>query len=159
MPMTPQTDSSSARRLLPILAAAAFVVAVLAVAFVLFVADPGAQASVGLVEPLSAEAYLARIEPLLADADPAQGEALINEYECYACHIAGAPNIAPGFVGLGQLAAERRPPMTAAAYLYEAILYPHVHIVAGYADAMPRNYVQRMRDREIGDLVAYLLTQ
>lgn len=127
---------------------------------VAFVANPNsADQMIGSPELLSADAYLVRVEPLLQNANPANGAALIEQYECYACHIAGAPGIAPVLTGVGRIAAERRPPLTAAAYLYESILYPHVHLVEGYIDSMPRNFGERLSDQELGDLIAYLLQQ
>jgi len=55
-------------------------------------------------------------------------------------------------------AAERRPPMPAAAYLYESIINPSVYIVEGYADAMAQDYAQIIPDGDMGDILAYLLS-
>lgn len=114
---------------------------------------------------LSAESYLTELEPLLANADAARGEELVNtKYECHACHIAGAGNVAPAFTGIGERAATRRPPLTAVAYLYESIINPHVFLApkdetTTYQKSMPADYAQRIPSQDLGDIIAYLLTQ
>jgi hypothetical protein len=60
---------------------------------------------------------------------------------------------------LGERAATRREPLTAAAYIYESILYPAAHVVADYPNVMPQNFPQRLSNKELGDLIAYLLQQ
>lgn len=96
---------------------------------------------------------------LLENANPAQGDALINQYDCGACHRIGAANgIAPSFVGIAARAEDERPPLSAAAYLYESILEPQAHIVDGFLGSMPQNYRSRLTDEQIGHIIAYLLT-
>lgn len=109
---------------------------------------------------LNADTYMDIVAPLIAEADAARGETLVNStYECHTCHVQGAAKIAPSFEGLGARAAQTRPPLTAAAYLYEAIVRPDLHIVEGYANAMPLNYRQRINETDMGDIIAYLLNQ
>jgi cytochrome c551/c552 len=111
------------------------------------------------VEPISEGSYQERVSSLLANADPLGGEALLATYGCVACHRAGAENgIAPSFVGIAERAGERRPPLPAAAYLYESIVNPSAYLVEGYANAMPQNFAARMSDADLGDVIAYLLT-
>jgi len=57
------------------------------------------------------------------------------------------------------VAAERRPPLTASAYIYESIAYPSVYIVPGYPNSMIGNYLDRLSEDEFGDILAYLLEQ
>lgn len=96
---------------------------------------------------------------LLEEADPVRGDALINQYDCGACHRIGAANgIAPAFDGIASRAGDERPPLSAAAYLYESILQPQAHIVDGFLGSMPQNYRSRLTDEQIGDIIAYLLT-
>jgi len=134
--------------------------AVVGAFFVIAFAASSAQSAQDLSVTPIAEAYMDIVTPLLANADPVRGEKLVKEtYECYACHIAGSGNLAPAFEGLGAIAAERRAPMKAEAYLYEAIVYPTVHVVEGYAASMPANYETRISDEEMGDILAYLLGQ
>ena len=113
---------------------------------------------------LTADTYMTEVSALLENADASRGEAVINKYECHACHIGGAGQIAPAFIGLGELAAARRPPLTAAAYLYESIINPGVYLVEKepsqtYPNSMPANYHERLTDQEMGDVIAYLLIQ
>jgi mono/diheme cytochrome c family protein len=108
---------------------------------------------------LAADTYVDIVTPLLANADPQNGEALLTKYECVACHRAGAENgIAPPYTGIAERAATRRPPLTAAAYIYESIIHPTAYIVDGFSSAMPQNYSERLSERELGDIIAYLLT-
>lgn len=111
-----------------------------------------------LTDNLTADTYKEEVAALLLDADPQAGSALIDRYECGACHRIGADRIAPSFVGIAQKAAERRPPLSAEAYLYEAIVYPAHFIVPDYPNAMPTDYATRLTQRELGDIIAYLLT-
>lgn len=112
---------------------------------------------------LAADTYLDTVNTLLANADPANGALLVAQHGCIVCHRTGAPNgIAPAFTGLADRAATRRPPLTAAAYIYEAIINPGVFTAHdgsdAYASAMPQNFAQILTPQEIGDIVAYLLT-
>lgn len=103
--------------------------------------------------------YEERVTVLLSDADPVNGAAMLTTYGCVACHRVGAENgIAPSFVGIAERAGERRPPMSAAAYIYESIENPSAYLVEGYANAMPQNFGGRLSDEELGDIIAYLLT-
>jgi cytochrome c551/c552 len=107
---------------------------------------------------LKPDAYLDTVTALLAGADPAAGPQLVQQYGCAACHREGAVNkIAPSFEGVAARAAARRPPLTAAAYIYESITNPMAFVVAGFSPVMPQNYPQRLSQRELGDIIAYLL--
>ena len=86
------------------------------------------------------------------------GEALIETYQCSICHIRGAGRVAPSFAGVAERAAKRRPPQSAAQYLYESIVAPGVYLVDGYANAMPANFARRLTQAEIGHIIAYLLS-
>ena len=112
---------------------------VFAVAFVLL-----SETSEGsVVTTPMADSYMDIVTPLLADADAARGAALVEHYACVGCHRAGAEataHIAPPFAGLAERAAERRPPLTAEAYIYESILYPAAYHVEDYTPVMPQNY-------------------
>ena len=94
----------------------------------------------------------------MQDADPTNGASLIEQYECVACHRIAVNNIAPKFVDIAERAATRRPPLTAAAYIYESIVHPAAFVVDGYNTVMPQNFRDRLSDRELGDIIAYLLT-
>lgn len=106
------------------------------------------------------EDYMERVNALLEDADPAHGEELTETYQCVNCHFSGEGNvIAPPFVGISERAAERKPPLSAPEYIYESITQPMAFVVPDYAPSMPQNFKERMTDEELGDVIAYLLTQ
>jgi cytochrome c len=110
-------------------------------------------------ETLTETTYLDQVAPLLAQADPANGDALLTQFDCAACHRAGAENsIAPSFTGIAARAGEQRPPLTAEAYLYESITHPQAHVVEGFVGAMPQDFALRLSDQQLGDIIAYLLT-
>lgn len=102
--------------------------------------------------------YAAELEAALSGADAGLGAELAQTYECAACHLEGDGSASPLFAGIADQAALRLPPLSAEAYLYEAILYPGAHLVPGYSNAMPNNYGDRMSQAEVGHLIAYLLT-
>ncbi len=110
-------------------------------------------------EAVSAESYRAQVDALLAVAQPEAVEAVVTKYGCSGCHRDGAANdLVPSWVGVGERAATRRPPMPADAYLYESIVYPAAYLVEGYANLMPKDFAQRMSEQELADVIAYLLT-
>jgi mono/diheme cytochrome c family protein len=115
-------------------------------------------------EPVSETSYAEEVAALLADADPSRGDAIATQYACTACHRQGAENgVAPPFVGIAERAATRRPPMPAAAYIYESIIYPSAYLVPRndeelYPDAMLKNFRDTISDRDLGDLIAWLLS-
>ena len=107
---------------------------------------------------LNAESYAEEVATALANADSEIGGDLVYELECNLCHLQGDGSQSPLFYGIADFAAERRPPLSAEQYLYEATLYPGVHLVEGYTNAMPNNYDERLSQQEIGHIIAYLLT-
>jgi cytochrome c len=110
-------------------------------------------------DELTADTYRAEVTGMLQGADAANGALLIEQYQCVACHRQGvANNVAPSFEGIAEIAATRRPPLTAEAYLYEAIVHPAVFVVEGFNPVMLQDYGERLTDRELGDIIAYLLT-
>ena len=109
-------------------------------------------------EQLTAETYMDIITPLLEDADANRAEALLTTYGCFACHAGnGAGRLAPSHLDLAVIAAERRPPLTAAAYVYESIIYPGAFVVDGYPNNMPRIYEDQIPEDELGDIITYLI--
>ena len=100
----------------------------------------------------------AHLAAALQDASATLGEALIGEYACSACHITGGGRVAPPFDGIADRAGSRRPGMSAGQYLYDSILQPGSYLVAGYANAMPGNFANRLSQADIGHIIAYLLT-
>lgn len=107
---------------------------------------------------LTEETYMDIVEPLLLEADAQHGEELVILHGCTVCHGGdNAGRLAPDYANLPEVAAERRPPLTAAAYVYESVIYPGAFIVEGYQNNMPRIYEEKIPDGELGDIIAYLL--
>lgn len=113
----------------------------------------------GSAQVLTPDTYMDIVAPLLAGADPANGPALIQRHGCAACHEGNsAGRLAPGYADLAERAGERRPPLTAAAYIYESIIYPGAYTVEGYQNNMPRLYESQIPPDELRDIIAYLLS-
>ena len=111
------------------------------------------------VTQLTADTYMDKVAVLLQGADVSRGAALVEQFGCTACHREGAVNkIAPSYDGIAGHAATRRPPLTAAAYIYESIINLMAYVVTGYNPAMPQNFSQQLSDRQLSDIIAYLLT-
>lgn len=103
--------------------------------------------------------YGAIVADLLAQGDAAQGDALMEKYTCVVCHRLGVETqIAPSLAGINERAAERRPPMSAAEYIYESIVHPTEYVVEGYPASMLQDFGARIPDQELGSIIAYLLT-
>lgn len=141
----------------PVFIALALLIAITIAFVILFVVaseDTGQTAAT----PPAADLYAERAADLLAQGDPQRGAELVVQYSCVACHVAGANlGIAPPFAGLADRAATRRPPLSAASYVYESITNPTAFVVEGYTGAMPENFAERLSDRDLGDIMAYLL--
>lgn len=117
------------------------------------------EGSEGALETLTADSYVEEVNALLAveGADPVLGEELATSLGCKSCHANPFTQLAPHFTGIATRAEGRRPPLTAAAYLYESILYPGAYLVPGYNNVMPQTYGD-LSDQELGAIIAYLLT-
>lgn len=107
---------------------------------------------------INAQSYAEEVAAALANADSEIGGDLVYELECNLCHLRGDGSQSPLFYGLADIAAERRPPLSAEQYLYEATLYPGLHLVEGYSNSMPDNYDDRLTRQQVGHIIAYLLT-
>lgn len=143
----------------PLFLAALLLVAVIIVFAVELLTSTTMAATPEATIELADTTYMDIVTELLNDANPQNGGKLVEQYACAACHRLGAANkIAPPFVGIADRAATRRPPLTAAAYIYESIINPTAYIVEGFNPAMPQNLRERLSDQELGDIIAYLLT-
>jgi cytochrome c2 len=99
------------------------------------------------------------VAALLVDANPDNGATLMERYGCAACHVIGADSgIAPHLDLIGDVAATRHPPLSAAAYIYESITNPGAFVVEGYQNTMAADFKSRVGEQELGDIIAYLLT-
>lgn len=124
-----------------------------------FINLSGGESGAQVETTLTADSYMSVVTPLLANADVERGAELVETVGCTGCHVYGVANkLAPPFEGIAIRAAETRPPLTAAAYLYESIVHPTAYELEGYIAQMPRTYGE-LADADLGDILAYLLTQ
>ncbi len=108
---------------------------------------------------LTADTYMTEVSALLENADAANGAVLVEKYGCIACHRGEmVAKIAPPFIGAAERATTRRPPLTAAAYIYEAIVNPTAYVVPDFNAVMPTDYAAQFSESDLGDIMAYLLT-
>ena len=67
--------------------------------------------------------------------------------------------VGPSFDGVATRAETSVPGLTAAEYLYQSIVDPNAYIVEGFEPGvMLDNFEDILTQKEIGDLVAFLLT-
>lgn len=108
---------------------------------------------------LTADTYMQTVNSLLENADASRAPELLEKYACYGCHLYGVlARLGPSFEGVAERAAVRNPPLTAAAYLYEAIVYPEAFAIEGFSSEMPVRFGE-LPDDELGAIIAYLLQQ
>lgn len=138
---------------------------ILIVLAIVFVSELGAVSGGGdndspVQSTLTSDTYAPEVSALLEAGDAVAGEALVTRYGCVACHAgAGAENkLAPAFDGVGTRADTRRPPLSAAAYIYESIVHPTAFEIEGYSGNMPVIYDSFIPDEDLGSIISYLLT-
>ena len=100
--------------------------------------------------------------------DPASGKTLFeqptigdNAPGCITCHSTepGQVIVGPSLTGVATRAAGQVKGQMAAEYLRNSILTPNAYVVNGFpADVMYQNYKGVLTDKQLKDLVAYLLT-
>ena len=102
-----------------------------------------------------------------AGGDAASGEALFaqtlvgTQPGCVTCHSleSGVVVVGPSLAKIGDEAGARISGQSAGQYLKQSIVAPNEHIVEGFAaNIMPANYGSELSEKEINDLVTYLLT-
>ncbi len=152
------SSSPAPRAVTPAVIAAIVILVVAAVAFfvVLITFNPAATGQ--QATPAAVTRYTEVTDRLMAIGDPTRAPALLERYACTACHLLGGERVAPGWANIVELAPQRRPPLTAAEYIYEAIVHPAVHLVEGYPASMPQDYETRLSEQELADILVYLLT-
>jgi len=82
---------------------------------------------------------------------------------CSTCHVQSGLEtrmfqLAPSLISVGERAATRIEGMNAEEYLHHSIVAPSEYVVSGYRAMMYGNYADHFSDKDIADLVAYLLT-
>ena len=99
--------------------------------------------------------------------DAAPGEALFEQTMigsapgCSVCHSTDSNHgiVGPSLAGVASRAGQRVPGQTAEQYLRTSILDPNAYIVPGYAaNGMYQDFAKVLTDKQVNDLVAYLLT-
>lgn len=96
-----------------------------------------------------------------APGDAARGERRFGEIGCNGCHLVNGVGgmVGPDLTGIA--AKPLREPgrwPSADAYLRESIREPRAYLVTGYPPDMPSAAKLKLADRDVDDLVAYLLT-
>ncbi len=102
-----------------------------------------------------------------SDGNPQRGEALFRtyvseaRYACVSCHLPDSTQalLGPGLQGIGGAAAKCDPAQGTEDYLRESLVAPDACIAPGYtAGVMPAVYATVWSEKEVNDLVAWLLT-
>jgi len=125
----------------------------------------GAQAASEVVE----EKPVGAAVRILVNGDPEEGRAIfdgerrINAFvPCSTCHYTEHHQgilLGPNLGGLGNRAGSRVSGLSAEEYLYEALLNPDAYVVEGFPPhTMNQGYPDRLSEKQIDDIVAYLLT-
>jgi mono/diheme cytochrome c family protein len=116
----------------------------------------------GLAEESSPEEIREALARLPA-GDPEAGEQVFRrEAGCSACHSleAGERVVGPSLAGLAARAGSARPGYSAEMYVYESIVAPDAYLAAGFQGGiMPGGFAQRLDERQLADLVAFLLSR
>ncbi len=103
---------------------------------------------------------------LPSSADPVSGKQLFNAFQpaagiaCATCHRVDSEErlVGPGLLNVGIRARTRIAGLSAVEYLHQSIVSPSAYVVEGYADLMPKNWGKVFSEKQIDDLIAYLLT-
>ena len=94
--------------------------------------------------------------------DAARGQRLFGgAATCSTCHDtkAGMTIVGPSLKGIATRAGSREPGKSAEDYIRESILTPNSYVVKGFTPGlMPQNFSKLLTQKQINDLIAYLLT-
>jgi nitric oxide reductase subunit C len=95
--------------------------------------------------------------------DASAGETVFSEVAapaCNTCHSLepGVTLVGPSLANIGAEAGSMVADQSAEEYLRESIVNPSAFMVPGFADLMPATYGAQLTEKQINDLVAYLLT-
>jgi cytochrome c oxidase subunit 2 len=89
-----------------------------------------------------------------------RGLQLANDSGCLACHsVDGTAGPGPTWSGLAGTSVQLESgesEIADTAYLFNSIVDPGSHIVAGFSDSMPADYEDQLTVDEINDLVSYI---
>ena len=117
------------------------------------------------VRVISLEAFQAWVNDQLASisADPVdRGKAWFNQFGCSACHtLDGTRLVGPSLLGLygtEETFEDGSTTIVDEAYLYESITNPAFRIVQSYPNGMPGNFLERMTEEQIQDVIAFIMS-
>lgn len=103
--------------------------------------------------------------PSAGGANVANGEKLFkqtvigSQAGCITCHsLDGSKLVGPTMKGLATRAANEVPGLSAEQYIRQSILEPNAHVVKDYPAGVMQSYKNDLKEQELNDLVAYLLT-
>jgi mono/diheme cytochrome c family protein len=94
----------------------------------------------------------------------AEGKTVFNQVAsppCSSCHSieAGVTLVGPSLAGIGSAAGTIESGTSAEEYLKQSIVDPNAYITPGFGgNIMPASYGTQLTEKQINDLVAYLMT-
>jgi len=90
-----------------------------------------------------------------------EGNELYLTQACAGCHMLTPEEVvAPTFYNIGNKAVSRQPDVSPAEYLYTSIVDTDAFVPKGYlAGVMPADYGEKLNNKQLIDLVAYLISQ
>jgi mono/diheme cytochrome c family protein len=98
----------------------------------------------------------AETAPTVAEGDPEAGKEVFTsaaQPPCGQCHTyEAAGTTAEVGPNLDETLADKD-----AAFILESIVNPSAEIATGFTDAMPKDYGEKLSDKQLADLVAFLL--
>ncbi|MDX1686920.1 MAG: cytochrome c [Candidatus Promineifilaceae bacterium] len=115
--------------------------------------------------PLPSATVTATVTPATTATTPAgegavaAGRQLFRQLECNVCHLADGSGQGPSLAGVfgSQVELESGETVTAdEEYVRRSILEPMAQIVAGYEPLMPTDFADRLSERELQQLIAYV---
>lgn len=119
-----------------------------------------------VLSELTPEQIYAGLPPDLAtavtSADIAQAPLLATTKGCIGCHDLDPNKVmtGPTWHNVGDTAITRVPGESPAEYLHQSIVNPNAFVVPGYpANIMPQTFGDQLTTQELGDMIAYLLSQ
>lgn len=103
--------------------------------------------------------------PAAGGANVANGEKLFKQTVlgaqagCITCHsLDGSKLVGPTMKGLATRAVSEVPGLSTEEYIRQSILEPNTHVVKDYPAGVMQSYENDLKEQELNDLVAYLLT-
>ncbi len=103
--------------------------------------------------------------PAAGGANVANGEKLFKQTVigaqagCITCHsLDGSKLVGPSMKGIATRAGSEVAGLSAEEYIRQSILEPNAHVVKDYPAGVMQSYKNDLKEQELNDLVAYLLT-